>query len=102
MNGLFRFLGVYENAHPKVRNTNCYSNPINVSVGAHQVPVLSQHLFIIVMEALSRDFRIGCPWEKLYADDFVIVAESLDKLKMRLKKWKEELEVKELKVNEGH
>ena len=37
--------------------------------------------------------------ELLYAGDLVIVAESLDELKIRLKNWKERLEVKELKVN---
>ena len=53
------------------------------------------------MEALSRGFKIGCPWDLLYANDLVIVAESLYGLKMRLKNWKEGLEVKGLKVNIG-
>ena len=54
---------MYDNAHSKVRITNSYSNPINVSEGAHQGSVLSPILFIFVMEALSRQFRTGCPWE---------------------------------------
>ena len=54
------------------------------------------------MEALSREFRIGSPWELLYANDLVTVAKSLDELKMRLKNWKEGLEVKGLKVNVGN
>ena len=53
------------------------------------------------MEALSREFRTGCPWELLYADDLVIVAESLGALKVRLKNWKDGLEEKGLKVNVG-
>ena len=72
----------YDNAHSKVRITNSYSDPINVSVGVHQGSVLSPLLFIIVMEALSREFRTGCPWELLYADDLLIVAESLGELKV--------------------
>ena len=79
--------------------TNSYSNPINVSVGVHQVSVLSPLLFIIVMEALSREFRTCCPWELSYADEFVIVAESLGELKARLKNCKDGLEEKGLKVN---
>ena len=40
---------------------------------------------MIVMEVLSREFRTDCPWELLYADDLVNVAESLGELKVRLK-----------------
>ena len=76
---------MHDNAHLKVRITNSYSNPINVSVEVHQGSVLSPLLFIIVMEALSLEFRTGCPWELLYVNDLVIVAESLGELKVRLK-----------------
>ena len=43
-------------------------------------------------------FRTGCPWELLYADELVIVAESLEEL-ARLKLWKNGLEQKGLKVD---
>ena len=33
---------------------------------------LSPLLFIMVLEALSYKFHVGCPWEMLYADDLVI------------------------------
>ena len=42
----------------------------------HQGSVLSPLLFIIVLEALSREFREGLPMELLYADDLVLVAET--------------------------
>ena len=92
---------MYDDAESKIRIANSYSNPVNVSVGVHQGSVLSPLLFIIVIEALSRESRIGCPWELLYADDLVIVAESLEKLKIRLRNWKSGLEEKGLKVNDG-
>ena len=56
---------------------------------------------MIVMEALSREFRTDCPWELLYADDLVNVAESLGELKVRLKDRKDVLEKKGLRVNVG-
>ena len=90
---------MYDNAHLKIRITNSYSNPINVSVEVHQGSVLRETLFVIVMEALSREFRTGCPRELLYAEDLVIVAESLSELKVRLKNSKDGLEEKGLKVN---
>ena len=83
---------MYGNAHSKVRITNSYSNPIKVPVGVHQGSVLSPLLFIIVMKALSREFRTGCPWELLYADGLVIVPESLGELKVRLKNLQDRLE----------
>ena len=82
---------MYYNTHSKIRITNCYSKDITVSVSVHQGSVLS----------LSYEFRIRCLWELLYANNFVISAESLDELKMRLTNWKEGLEVMGLKVNVG-
>ena len=71
---------MYDNAHSKVGSTNSYSNPINVSAGVHQGSVQSPLHF-----SLFREFRTGCPWELLYADDLVIVAQSLSELNVRLK-----------------
>ena len=57
--------------------------------------------FIIVHEALSREFRSGVPWENLYVDDLVIIAESLEEFVRRLSTWKEAMEKKGLRVNAG-
>jgi len=44
----------------------------------HQGSALSSLLFLIVMDALSREFRVAVPWELLYADDLVVIAETAD------------------------
>ena len=62
----------------RVRVGEGYSKEFEVKVGVHQGSVLSPLLFIIVLEALSREFRFWVPWEDLYADDLVIIAESLE------------------------
>ena len=67
----------------------------------NQGSVLSPLLFIIVLEALSREFRTGCPWELLYADDLMISAGSMEELLVRVKTWKTEMEKKGLHVNMG-
>jgi len=44
-----------------------------------------------VMEALSREFRVALPWELLYADDLVFIAENEDDLIKRLNQWKDNI-----------
>ena len=68
---------------------NGYSEEFGVAVGVHQGSVLSPLLFIIGLEALSREFRTGCSWELLYADDLMISAESMEELLVKLKTWKQ-------------
>ena len=90
---------MYTNARSRVRVDDTYSDDFSVKVGVHQGSVLSPLLFIIVLEALSKEFRTGCPWELLYADDLVIVDETMEKVVDRLKVWKDNLEAKGLRVN---
>ena len=78
-----------------------FSQEFEVKVGVHQGSVLSPLLFIIVLEALSCEFRAGVPWEGLYADDLVIIADSLEEYVRRLLIWKEVMEKKGLRVNAG-
>ena len=54
-----------------------------------------------MLEALSREFPAGVPWEDLYADDLVIIADSLEECVRRLLIWKEAMEKKGLRVNAG-
>ena len=81
--------GMYANARSRVGVGEGYSEEFEVKVGVHQGSVLSPLLFIIVLEALSREFHSGVPWEDLYADDLVIIAESLEECVRRLLTWKE-------------
>jgi hypothetical protein len=90
---------MYTNARSRVRVNDTYSDEFSVKVGVHQGSVLSPLLFIIVLEALSREFRTGCPWELLYADDLVIIAETMELLLEKLKMWKSGMEAKGLRVN---
>ena len=90
---------MYDNARSRVRVDCKYSDVFSVNVGVHQGSVLSPLLFLIVFKALSREFRTGCPWEFLYADDLAIVAETLDEVKNRLSLWKQKFAEKGLKVN---
>ena len=92
---------MYANVQSHVRVGEGYSEEFEVKVGVHQGSVLSPLLFIIVLEALSQEFCSGIPWEDLYADDLVIIAESLEECVRRLLAWKEAMEKKGLRVNAG-
>ena len=92
---------MYTDVRSRVRVGNGYSEELDVTVGVHQGSVLCPLLFIIVLEALSREFCTGCPWELLYADDLMISAESMEELLVKLKTWKTEMEMKGLRVNMG-
>ena len=82
---------MYVGARSSVRVNGNLSAEFDVQVGVHQGSVLSPLLFIIVIEALSQEFRTSTPWELLYADDLVIAAESLDVLLRKLSLWKDHL-----------
>ena len=51
---------MYDGANSRIRVNSCFSERFEVTVGLHQGSVLSPVLFAIVMEALSRECRIGC------------------------------------------
>ena len=91
--------GIYTNVRSRVRVNGQYSEEFGVGVGVHQGSVLSPLLFILVLEALSHEFRTGVPWELLYADDLAVIADTLEECVSTLNAWKEGMENKGLRVN---
>jgi len=65
----------------------------------HYGSALSPLLFVIVMEAIFREFRVALPWELLYADDLVVIAETEEDLIKRLNEWKNNIENRSVRVN---
>ena len=59
-----------------------------VNVRVYQGSIRSLLLFIIVLEALSCEIGVGVSWEDIYADDLVIIADSLEECVRRLLIWK--------------
>ena len=73
-------------------------DPTNVKMGVHQGPVLSPLPFIIVMDALSRKFQTGIGWEPQYADDLVLISDSIKGLEKKFSGWKKNIEEKGLRM----
>jgi len=92
-------MSMYTGAKTVVRTVYGNSNGSEVKVGMHQGSVLSPLLFVMVMEALSREFRVALPWELLYADDLVVTAETEEDLIKRLNERKDFVENRGMRVN---
>ena len=69
-----------------VRTVYGNSKSFEVKVGMHQGSALSPLLFVIVMEAISREFRVALPWE------------TEEELIRRLNEWKDNVESKGMRV----
>jgi len=67
-------MSTYTGAKTVVRTVYSNNNSFEVKVSKHQRSALSALLFVIVMEALSREFRVALPSELLYADNLVLTA----------------------------
>jgi len=54
-------MSTYTGAKIVVRTAYVNSNSFEAQVGMHQGSILSPLLFVIVMKALSREFRVALP-----------------------------------------
>jgi len=73
-------MSMYTGAKTVDRTVYGNSKGFEVKLGMHQGSGLSPLLFVIVMVAISREFRVALPWELLYADDFAMIAETEEEL----------------------
>ena len=78
---------------------SAYSEEFEVKVGVNQESVLSPLLFAIVVDVITENTRRGVVNKLLYADDLVLMNETMEDLKKRFWNWKDALESKGLKVN---
>ena len=66
-------MSMYIGPKTVVRTVYGNSKGFEVKVGINQGSGLSPLLFVIVMEAISREFRVALPWKLLYADDLAVI-----------------------------
>ena len=90
---------MYKDVRSRVYVNGQYSEEFGVRVGVYQGSFLSPLLFILVLEALSRQFHTDMPWELLYTDDLVVMAHSLEEYIAKLKACKEGMKRNGLKFN---
>jgi len=91
-------MSMYTGAETVVNTVYGNSKGFEVKVGMHQGSACRLS-FVIVMEAISREFRVAVPWKLLYADDLAVIVETEEELIKRLNEWKENVESKGMRVN---
>ncbi|VDP01587.1 unnamed protein product [Heligmosomoides polygyrus] len=83
----------------RVRAPAGTSTEFPISVGVHQGSALSPLLFVIVMDAISRDLQMAAPWTLLYADDVMLACENKTQLERQAQAWCDRLAFFGLKLN---
>ena len=79
-------MSLYEGSKTKVRVGSGTSQKFWVGVDVHQGSVLSPLIFAIVVNVLTEHAREGLLNEVLYADDLVLMSESLEDLRERFQR----------------
>ena len=92
---------LYEGAKTRVRVGLELSEEFEVKVGVHQGSVLSPLVFAIMVDVVMESVRNGLVSEMLYADDLVLMSETIEGLREKFWKWKEAFKSKGLNVNLG-
>ena len=94
-------MSLYEGAETKVRVGSGLSEEFSVKVGVHQGSVLSPLLFATVIDEVTENARKGWMKQILYADDLVLMRETMEELRENFDDWREAFESKGMRVNLG-
>ena len=71
-------ISLYEGANTRIRVDSELSEEFEVKVGMHHGSVLSPFLFDVVVDVVTEFARGGVLSESLYADDLVLMSETID------------------------
>ena len=85
-------ISLYEGARTRDRVDSELLDELIVRVGMHQGSVLPPFLFAVVVDVVTELSREGSLSELLYADDLVLMTETMDGLRSNFLEWKEAFE----------
>ena len=92
-------MSLYEGVKPRVRVDSELSVEFEVKMVMHHGSVLSSFLFSEVVNVVT-EFDIECALSELmYADDLVLMSETIEVLRDKFLKWKDAFESNGLKVD---
>jgi hypothetical protein len=79
---------MYDNIVTSVRTSDGDTNDFPINIRPHQGLALSPYLFALVMDEVTRDIQGGIPWCILFADDVILVGESMMVVDHKLELWR--------------
>ena len=91
-------MSLYEGAKIRVRVNSELSEELEVKVGMHQGSVLSPFILAVVVDVVTEFARECALSELLYADDLVLMSETIERHGNKFLKWKDAFESKGLKA----
>ena len=92
-------MSLYEGAETKVKVGLGLSEDFSMKVGVHQGSVLSPLLFVTVIDEVTENARKVWMKQILYADDLVLMGETIEGLRENFDEWREAFESKGMRVN---
>lgn len=63
---------------------------VNIKVGLHQGSSLSLYIFDLIMDILKPEISQPTPWDRLSADDIVLIDTTRKEAEQKLEIWKTE------------
>ncbi|GJU40600.1 putative pre-mRNA-processing factor 6-like [Tanacetum coccineum] len=90
---------MYEGARTCVRTPTGNTEYFPVDVGLHQGSAISPYLFALILDELTKGIQESIPWCLIFADDIVLISETLEGLNGRLEQWRKALEDNGLRVS---
>jgi hypothetical protein len=68
---------MYDNIVTSIRTSDEDTNDFPSNIGLHQGSARSPYLFDLVMDEVTRDIQGDIPWCMLFADDVILMDESM-------------------------
>ena len=90
---------MYEGATTCVRTIDGDTCDFSVNMGLHQGSTLSPYLFTLVLDEVTKHLHEEIPWCMLFADDIVLIDETIDGINYKVNCWREALESKGFKIS---
>ena len=90
---------LYEGAETKLGVGSGLSEEFSVKIGAPRGSVLLPLLFAMVIDEATENTRKGWMKQILYADDLVLMGETMEELKENFDEWREAFVIKGMRVN---